>query len=44
MLCGILERFGGYTLTTLEAESAEILQLLAIEAAGGERDVGQFSH
>jgi hypothetical protein len=31
----MLERFPGYTLSSLRAESAELLRLLAIEERGG---------
>jgi hypothetical protein len=34
LLLSILRRFPGYTLTTLLAEDARLLQLLAIEARG----------
>jgi hypothetical protein len=33
-VCGLLERFGGYTLGTLLAEDTELLQLVQIEALG----------
>jgi hypothetical protein len=35
-----LERFGGYTLASLEAEDTELLALVAIEAEGRD-DEGQ---
>jgi len=34
ILLGLLRQFPAYTLTTLRAESVELLQLLAIEKAG----------
>lgn len=34
----ILERFPGYTLSSLRAESSELLRLLEIERRGGGRD------
>lgn len=33
-MLGVLERFSGYTLTTLMKEDAELVQLLAIEERG----------
>lgn len=36
MILGALERFGGYTLTSLLAEDSELLRLLAIENMGTE--------
>lgn len=33
-MCGLLERFSGYTLKTLLAEETELLQLVNIEALG----------
>lgn len=38
MIAGLLERFGGYTYTTLMQERAELLRVLAIEEMGGSRD------
>lgn len=34
MLLGLLERFGGYTLSTLLEEDAALLKLVQIEAMG----------
>lgn len=34
MILGLLERFGGYTLSTLMAEDASLLRLVRIEALG----------
>lgn len=38
LVCGLLERFGGYTLQTLMAESTDLLRLVRIEELGGSRD------
>ena len=34
MILGILERFGGYTLGSLLAEDARLLQLMRVEQLG----------
>jgi len=36
-----LERFPGYTLTSLMEEDTELLRLVAIEELGGARDRGE---
>jgi len=36
-----LERFGGYTLSSLMEESTELMRLVAIEELGGARDRGE---
>ena len=41
MLLWLLRQFPGYTLASLLEEDAELLQLLAIEAAGGGENDGQ---
>lgn len=38
LICGLLERFGGYTLATLMAEDSLLLRLVKIEALGRRRD------
>jgi hypothetical protein len=39
-VCGLLERFGGYTLGTLLAEEPELLRLVQIEALGRREQTG----
>jgi hypothetical protein len=38
LILNILESFGGYTLTTLLAEDAELLQLLAIREVASPKE------
>lgn len=41
MLLGLLKKFPGYTLTSLKAESAELMRLVKIVEMGGAGDNGQ---
>jgi len=40
-LLGLLERFPGYTLSSLLAEDTELMRLVKIEELGGARDRGE---
>jgi hypothetical protein len=40
MVLGLLERFGGYTLSSLMEEDVELLRLCAIHAEGTRKEAG----
>lgn len=39
LVCSVLERFGGYTYSSLMTEDPELLRLLHIERLGSRREV-----